>query len=94
MHHVVDQNTLLVLKFFNTHRNFITMKKIFLANSVIYVSFNIKKLPRLIITSNKTLINCKQDILDVFRKTNPVLDDLNIYLVIDSKKQKTNLKIN
>ena len=28
----------------------------------------------------------KQDILDMSRKTNPVLNDLNIYSVIDSKK--------
>ena len=43
MHQLVDQNTLLVLKFLTHTQNFITMKKIFLANSVIYVSFNIKK---------------------------------------------------
>ena len=47
--------------------------------------FQHKILPRLNITSNKALI-VKQDILDMSRKTNPVLDDLNIYLVIDSKK--------
>ena len=55
MHHVVDQITLLVLNFL-THKKFHNHEEKILANSVIYVSFKIKKLPRLNINSNKALL--------------------------------------
>ena len=44
MHHVVDQNTLLVLKVL-THKKFHNHEEKILANSVIYASFNIKNYP-------------------------------------------------
>ena len=44
MHHVVDQNSLSVLEVFNP-QNFQNHEEKILANSVIYVSFNIKNYP-------------------------------------------------
>ena len=66
MHHVVDQNALLVLKF-STHKKFHNHEEKILTNSFIYVYFKIKKLPRLNITSDKALV-VKKDILDMSRK--------------------------
>ena len=66
MHHVVDQTTLLVLKFL-THKKFHNHEKKFFGEFSHLCFFQHKKLLRLNITSNKALI-VKQDILDMSRK--------------------------
>ena len=63
---MVDQNTLLLLKFL-THKKFHNHEEKIFGKFSHLCFFQHKKLPRLNITSNKALI-VKQDILDMSRK--------------------------